>query len=155
MTSSTGELLLADTSFISAWARAGEGDEGAGPWSGGTMQRFQSATIAISVVTVAEVRHGHWIARWGTRRLKRAERWLGTFMQFPVEGDVAEEWARLKATGQRAGRTFGANDLWIAATGYARGLPVVTCDRDFLPMRELGVRVIYLPRRPTSAHETS
>lgn len=41
--------------------------------------------------------------------------------------------------------------MWIAATGQARNAPIVTCDRDFVPMREFGVQVIYLPRRAASA----
>lgn len=78
--------------------------------------------------------------------MREAERWLRTFVQLPVDADVAETWAQLKTTGQRRGRSFGANDLWIAATGCLHRAPIVTCDRDFLPMREIGVQVIYLPR---------
>lgn len=66
------------------------------------------------------------------------------FMQLPVNRPVAEAWARLGASGRQRGRAFGANDLWIAATGYVRGVPIVTCDHDFVDMRELGVAVVYV-----------
>jgi predicted nucleic acid-binding protein len=146
VTSSTRELLLGDTSFVSAWAQGDKRLELVRDWPLELARLVSSATVAISSVTFAEVRHGHRVANWGERRVRTAERWLRSFVQFPVDVHVAETWARLKATGQRRGRSFGTNDLWIAATGCTRDLPVVTCDRDFLPMRELGVRVIYLPR---------
>jgi predicted nucleic acid-binding protein len=132
-------------------ARPEEGRRAVLSWPRGLARRVSSATVAISAVTFAEVRHGHQIARWGDRRAKAAERWLRTFVQLPIDTEVAETWARLKATGQRRGCSFGTNDLWIAATGCTRGLSVVTCDRDFLPMRKFGVQVIYLPRGVTSA----
>ncbi len=150
---STRELLVGDTSFISAWARAVEQPEKPRRWPLGAMRRVESATVAINVVTVAEVRHGHWFARWGQARMSRAERWLGSFAQLSVDEGIADAWARLKATGEHRGHVFGANDLWIAATGYVRNAPIVTCDRHFLPMREFGVQVIYLPRRAAAGDE--
>ena len=146
--SSTRKLLVGDTSFISALAGAGERPDLAQTWSVRMGQRLSSSTVAISSVTVAEIRYGHRISCWGERRVSAAERWLRTFVRLPVDDEVAETWARLKAAGGRNGRTFGVNDLWIAATGCLHDVPVVTCDRGFLPMRELGVQVIYLPRTP-------
>jgi predicted nucleic acid-binding protein len=144
------ELLVGDTSFISILVRVSERPDLARVWPRKLARRVSSATFAISTVTFAEVRYGHRISGWGDRRVSANERWLRTFVQFPVDDGVAETWARLKATARRRGRSFGANDLWIAATGCMHGVPVVTCDRDFLPMRELGVQVIYLPRTGSS-----
>jgi predicted nucleic acid-binding protein len=148
---STGELLVADTSFISPWARVVERADVVAPWASSATDRIASATVAISVVTVAEVRFGHWQARWGQRRLEEADRFLRQLVQFPVDESVAEVWAHLKASGQQRGCVFGVNDLWIAATGQVRNVPIVTCDRDFLPMREFGVQVIFLPRNHTAS----
>jgi predicted nucleic acid-binding protein len=150
MTTTTGELLVGDTSFISSWARAVERRQVPQVWPLEIMRRVSSATFGISSVTFGEMRHGQQVSRWGERRVREAERWLHTFVQFPVDADIAETWAGLKAAGQRRGRAFAANDLWVAATGRLHGVPVVTCDRDFLPMRELGVQVIYLPRKADS-----
>jgi predicted nucleic acid-binding protein len=41
-----------------------------------------------------------------------------------------------------AGRRVNVNDLWIAATAVANGLPVVTRDDDFDPLADLGVAVV-------------
>jgi predicted nucleic acid-binding protein len=150
VTSRVRELLVADTSFVSQQRLVATRPEATSTWPIDVVRRVDRAVIAISVVTLAEERCGHWLARWGERRRAQADRWLLQFMQLPVNGPVADAWARLKAAGQYAGRSFGANDLWIAATGYAREAPIVTCDRDFLHMRELGVEVIYLPSRPDS-----
>jgi predicted nucleic acid-binding protein len=150
MTSSTRELLVGDTSFISALVRVHDRSMRSATWRAEDMRGVSSATVAISSVTFGEMRYGQRVSRWGERRVRDAERWLRTFVQLPVDADVAETWAQLKTTGQRRGRSFGANDLWIAATGCSHRAPIVTCDRDFLPMRELGVQVIYLPREDGS-----
>lgn len=145
MTVRTNELLVADTSFVGQHWRVVTRPELAAAWPQDVLRRIEVAVVAISVVTIAEERVGHRLARWGERRREQAELWLRQFVHLPVNRPVAEAWARLKASGHRSGRTFSANDLWIAATGFVRGVPVVTCDRDFLEMRSLGVTVIYLP----------
>jgi predicted nucleic acid-binding protein len=142
------ELLIADTSFVSQHRRLAAQPEVLRAWPKDVLQRIEGAVIAISVITVAEERLGHWLARWGERRCAQAEHWLAQFVHLPVNRPVAEAWARLKAGGHRIGRAFSANDLWIAATGFVRGVPIVTCDQDFLGMRALGVIVVYLPVRP-------
>lgn len=139
------ELLIADTSFVGHQRRAASTPQFAEVWPEDVVRRIDAAVLAISVVTIAEERFGHRVARWGERRRAYAESWLSQFMQLPVTRRVAEAWAWLKTAGLRRGRPFAANDLWIAATGYARGVPIVTCDKDFLGMRDLGVVVIYLP----------
>jgi predicted nucleic acid-binding protein len=49
----------------------------------------------------------------------------------PIDADVAAEWARLRVHLAHAGRRINVNDLWIAATAAAHGLPVITQDEDF------------------------
>lgn len=137
------QLFIADTSFVSHLERDGLGSEGKA-WVTETLERRSPGTLAISVVTVAEIRLGVGLARWGWRRRARVEQWLRRFLHLPVSRRIADAWARLKLVATRRGRTFSTNDLWIAATGYATRTPVVTCDRDFLQMRDLGVGVIYL-----------
>lgn len=139
------ELLIADTSFVGHQRRAATSPELAGRWPEDVVRRIEAAVLAISVVTIAEERFGHRVARWGDRRRAHAEQWLERFMHLPISRPVAEVWAWLKAAGARRGRAFAANDLWIAATGYVQGVPIVTCDKDFMGMRDLGVVVIYLP----------
>jgi predicted nucleic acid-binding protein len=47
---------------------------------------------------------------------------------------VAAAWARLRVHLAEAGRRLNVNDLWIAATAVAHGLPVITQDDDFAPV---------------------
>lgn len=140
------ELFLADTSFVSAWRTNAVTSSSTAQWPEQMVRRIEDATVFISVVTVAEVRAGHLKARWGARRRLEAERWLGQYERCDVDQSVADAWAKLKEATRRRGRPCGDNDLWIAATGFARGIPVLTCDRDFLGMRNAGVDVIHLSR---------
>jgi predicted nucleic acid-binding protein len=110
-----------------------------------------TASLSISVVTLAELRAGHAKARWGVQRRGQVEQWLRQFPWLSVDEPVADAWAALRDATRRAGRTCSTNDLWIAATGFVRRTPVVTCDRGFLALRSLGVDVICLPRRATTA----
>lgn len=57
--------------------------------------------------------------------------------------DAAAHWARLRVHLAESGRRINVNDLWIAATAAANGLPVVTQDDDFDPLEGAhGVEVI-------------
>jgi predicted nucleic acid-binding protein len=102
------------------------------------------AMLAVSVVTVAELRVGVLAAPDGTarsRRLRTFEFVLG-FDWLPVDGAVAEAWATLRVALRDAGRRMGVNDAWIAATAMAHDLPVVTQDDGFAAAVDLGLHVI-------------
>jgi predicted nucleic acid-binding protein len=146
VTTDSRRLFVLDTSFVSHQQRDALGPEGAA-WVADAFAPQSSLVLAVSVVTVAEVRFGFGLARWGWRRRARVEQWLRRFLHLPVSHRIADAWARLKLAATRRGRTFSTNDLWIAAAGYSTRAPIVTCDRDFLPMRDLGVGVIYLAPR--------
>jgi predicted nucleic acid-binding protein len=148
------ELLVADTSFISVWHAMGAVSQAAAPWPSSTTRRIATAALSVSVVTVAELRAGHLKANWGERRRMHADRWLCRFAQIAVDRPVADAWAVLKDATRRRGWACSENDLWIAATGWARGVPVVTCDRDFLCLPALGVEVVYCPRTPPASRPT-
>lgn len=52
---------------------------------------------------------------------------------------------RLRATLAQGRRPVNVNDLWIAATAFALGVPVVTQDHDFDVMSELaGLEVVHV-----------
>ena len=57
----------------------------------------------------------------------------------PLDGDVAEAWARLRVLLRDAGQRMPVNDSWIAATAIAHGVPVVTEDDDYVELDELPV----------------
>ncbi len=99
----------------------------------------------VSPVTVAELQVGVLAAvdlDIRARRLATLES-IADVEVLPIDGEVAAEWARLRVHLAQAGRRVNVNDLWIAATALANGLPVVTQDDDFDPLDEVsGLEVI-------------
>jgi predicted nucleic acid-binding protein len=89
--------------------------------------------LAVSVVTLAELRAGVLAARdlaTRARRLATLEYVLGLDL-VPVDAAVADAWAVLRVALRDLGRSMKVNDAWIAATAIALGVPVVTQDDDF------------------------
>lgn len=90
-------------------------------------------TTAISVVTKAELRVGIFAAE----DLETRDRRLMTFelanriVSLPVDEAVSRAWAQMRAYVQASGRKVEVNDMWIAATAAANGIPVLTQDGDF------------------------
>lgn len=89
--------------------------------------------LAISVITLGELRAGVLSARSSdarARRLDTLQRAMGLDV-IPVDDAVASAWAELRAKLRDGGRRMPVNDSWIAATALAHGLPVVTQDADY------------------------
>lgn len=126
------ELGLADTSVFIA-------QELGRPLSG-----EPPARVAVSVVTIAELRLGVLAAPDVESRAQRLETLsrAETLEPLPVDRDVAGAWARLRLALRDAGRRMPLNDSWIAATALAHRMPVVSQDGDYdgVPLIEL-VRV--------------
>ncbi|WP_223409914.1 type II toxin-antitoxin system VapC family toxin [Occultella gossypii] len=101
----------------------------------------------ICPVTIAELQAGVLVAAdvdIRARRLATLEA-VADIEVLPIDGLVAAEWARLRVYLAQAGRRINVNDLWIAATAVANGLPVVTQDDDFAPLRDArGLEVIFV-----------
>jgi predicted nucleic acid-binding protein len=88
---------------------------------------------AISIVTVGELRAGILSApdiESRDRRLYTLERISGTAI-LSVDHRVAQVWAGMRAYLAASEERVSGNDLWIAATAAASGMPVVTQDDDF------------------------
>ncbi len=126
------ELGLADTSVFIA-------QELGRPLSG-----EPPARVAVSVVTIAELRLGVLAAPDVESRAQRLETLsrAEALEPLPVDRDVAGAWARLRLALRDAGRRMPLNDSWIAATALAHHMPVVSQDGDYdgVPLIEL-VRV--------------
>lgn len=88
---------------------------------------------AISIVTKAELRLGVLAAA----DVKIRDRRLGTLDSIaemtvlPIWGGAERVWAGMRAYLAASERSVRVNDLWIAATAAAYGMPVLTQDRDF------------------------
>lgn len=89
--------------------------------------------VAVSVVTVAELRLGVLAALDGPTRARRLETLTRAESVGPVPVDVAvaHAWAALRLALRDAGHRMPLNDSWIAATALSLRLPVVTQDSDY------------------------
>jgi predicted nucleic acid-binding protein len=88
--------------------------------------------VFVSVVTLAEIRHGIERMAAGARRA-RLDTWLqeelpARFMGrvIPVDSRVADTWGRLVARGDEICRPIAVMDAFIAATAEVHGLTLVT-----------------------------
>jgi len=126
------ELALADTSMFIAR----EQDRAlAGP---------PPRRVAVSVITVAELRLGVLAAADGPTRAQRLETLsrVEAVEPLPVDGSVAHAWAALRLALRDAGKRMPINDSWIAATALANDLPVASQDSDYDDVP--GIRVLKL-----------
>jgi predicted nucleic acid-binding protein len=97
--------------------------------------------LAISVVTIGELRAGVLAATDAVTRDRRLDTLTAALSlePIPVDVEVANAWARLRVALRDAGLRMSVNDSWIAATAMALGVPIVTQDDDFPPLAELDI----------------
>lgn len=105
----------------------------------------QQEEFFLSVITVSELLHGVHRAVRSEVRAKRSafvESLLESFPLLPIDLASARAHAQVWAELALAGRMIGPNDLWLAATGLAHGLTVVTANvREFTCVPGLAVEV--------------
>jgi predicted nucleic acid-binding protein len=89
--------------------------------------------VSVSVITHAELSAGVLAATDLETRARRLATLTAVAEMNPVPIDlaVAEAWARIRVYLAAARRRTSVNDMWIAATAMALGVPVVTQDQDF------------------------
>jgi tRNA(fMet)-specific endonuclease VapC len=139
------ETLVCDTSFVSHLRRRRQAPARYGHWDTTTVDRVEGARLAVSIVTIAELRFGQLRGGWGVRRIVESERSLARFLPLAIDDPYLDEWARLRYNAMANGIAIGDNDLWIAATASVRESVLVTCDRDHVRIaRDLPVEVVYL-----------
>ena len=97
--------------------------------------------LAISVVTVGELRAGVLAAEDSSTRVRRLDtyRRAHSLEPVPVDESIAESWAYLRVLLREAGTRMAVNDSWIASTALALDLPLVTQDADYVDLKELRV----------------
>lgn len=115
--------ILCDTSVVSSSLRDDER-------IARMRQRLGTAGLAVSVVTVAEIKRGALAARWDERRTVELDDHLRGYVVLTVDAEIAKEWARVQVRCAELGRQKGDNDLWVAATAKRYSLPLATLDRD-------------------------
>ncbi len=89
--------------------------------------------IAVSVITIAELRLGVLAAADGPTRARRLETLTraDALDPLPIDRSVATAWAILRLALRDAGKRMPLNDSWIAATALAGNIPVVSQDADY------------------------
>jgi len=133
--------FLLDTNVVSEWTKP-RPDTGVVTW----LAEADEDRVFISVVTLAELRHGIERLPAGGRR-DRLDVWLTEQVParfearvLPVDAETANSWGRVMARGQAAGRPVGSMDAFIAATAERHDLALVT--RNVSDFDALGIRLI-------------
>ena len=119
--------FLLDTNLVSEWTKP-HPNPGVVSW----LADADEDRVFISVVTIAELRHGVERLAIGRRR-KRLNEWIEGELLFrfdgrilPIDAATADAWGRIVAHREGLGRPIGAMDAFIAATAQVHKLTLAT-----------------------------
>jgi predicted nucleic acid-binding protein len=116
-----GRSLILETSFLVDFER--ENDRGTPGPALAFLEAHEESRLYVTFTVAGELAAGLTMAaraRW--------EAFLGPFHILPFTADVSWEYGRAFRYLKDNGLLIGTNDLWIAATALAYGMPVVTRD---------------------------
>ncbi|MHB8621450.1 MAG: PIN domain-containing protein [Chloroflexota bacterium] len=133
--------FLLDTNVVSEWTKP-RPDAGVVAW----LAEADENRVFLSVITLAELRHGVQRMPAGARR-QRLDVWLTEHVPLRfeeriliVDEQTAHAWGRLMARGEATGRPVGSMDAFIAATAERHDLTLVT--RNVSDFEPLGIRLL-------------
>jgi len=89
------------------------------------------AVLAISVVTLAELRDRHMSAAWQEKRRGEAERLIASHLLVALDMTIVDRCAEMRAACRSGGVRVSDGDIWFAATASTRGWAIASCDGDF------------------------
>ena len=119
--------FLLDTNLVSEWTKP-RPNPGVVSW----LADADEDRVFISVVTIAELRHGVERLAIGRRR-KRLNEWIEGELLFrfdarilPIDAATADAWGRIVAHREDLGRPIGTMDAFIAATAQVHKLTLAT-----------------------------
>jgi predicted nucleic acid-binding protein len=131
--------FLLDTNVVSEWVKPSP-DQGVTTW----LVEADEDRVFISVVTLAELRHGVERMPRGIRR-SRLNTWLADELRarfesrvLTIDAPTADAWGHVMARGQTLGRPIATMDAFLAATAIRHDLTLVTrnvTDFDYLDVR--------------------
>jgi tRNA(fMet)-specific endonuclease VapC len=99
-----------------------------------------AAELAISVVTLGELRFGAEKSQSRERALEVINKLTSTMQIAPINDIVGEHYGQIRADLQQKGLIIGNNDLWLAAHARAEGWILVTNnEREFVRVQQLQV----------------
>lgn len=113
-----GRALILETTFLIDLEREHHRAAGAAV---AFLEANDDARLYLPFVVAGELAAGVSLSNRG-----RWESFLAPFYILPATADVSWEYGRACRYLKDNGRLIGGNDLWIAATGLAYGMPVVT-----------------------------
>jgi tRNA(fMet)-specific endonuclease VapC len=98
---------------------------------------LRGAELAVSFMTLAEMRQGALDANAGPRKREVLESYLADFSVLHSDNVLCTKWAAIRNESAQKGRRMSSADAWIAATALVLSAPLVTNNpNDF---RHLGV----------------
>jgi len=119
--------FLLDTNLVSEWTKP-RPNPGVVSW----LADADEDRVFISVVTIAELRHGVERLAIGRRR-KRLNEWIEGELLFrfderilPIDAATADAWGRIVAHREGLRRPIGTMDAFIAATAQVHKLTLAT-----------------------------
>jgi predicted nucleic acid-binding protein len=119
--------FLLDTNVVSEWTKP-RPDPGVAAW----LASVDEAHVFLSVVTLAELRHGIERMAAGMRR-HRLDIWLADDITarfedrlLLIDAETAHAWGRIMATGRAMGRPLTSMDAFLAATARRHDMTFVT-----------------------------
>jgi len=119
--------FLLDTNVVSEWVKL-RPNSGVVAW----LAEADEDRVFISVITLAELRHGIERMAAGSRR-NRIDEWLQNELPLrfqgrvlPIDGTVADVWGKVVARSEAAGRPTSVMDAFLAATAEVHSLTLVT-----------------------------
>jgi predicted nucleic acid-binding protein len=119
--------FLLDTNVVSEWIKP-QPHTGVVTW----LADIDEDRVFLSVVTLAELRHGIERMTIGKRRI-RLEQWVQDELPqrfenrlLDINPGIADVWGRVVAHSQAAGRQMSSMDAFIAATAAVHQLTLVT-----------------------------
>ena len=115
--------LILETTFLIDLEREISQAE-AGPVQA-VLERHREASLYLTFTVAGELAAG-----WSMGERARWDAFIEPFQILPCTVEVCWEYGRAFRYLKDNGLLIGANDLWIAATGLAFQLPVVTRDTD-------------------------
>jgi predicted nucleic acid-binding protein len=119
--------FLLDTNVVSEWVKP-RPNPGVAQW----LDDIDEDRVFLSVITLAELRHGIDRLPEGTRR-RRLDAWLRHDLPLRFEGrlllvdrPIADRWGEVVARRTAAGRPIGVMDAFMAATAIVHEITLVT-----------------------------
>jgi tRNA(fMet)-specific endonuclease VapC len=83
-------------------------------------------SLAVSFVTIAQMYHGAYHARWGTNRIAMLEQYLHVYAILPYDYQVCLKWAEVKHLGEQDGNSIEDADCWVVACALTYNCTLAT-----------------------------